>query len=403
MIYRDIIQHLQEMARQFRVVGLVGPRQAGKSTLIEQAFPKHRYVNLENINTLVEAKNDPLHFLTAFPNEHGLIIDEAQNVPELFSSLQVIVDKQRRPGFYILTGSQNFLLNERISQSLAGRIGLVELLPLSVHELQEAALLPTKIDELILRGGYPELYAHGTDLDKWFAAYIRTYIERDVRQAISTVDLVTFQKFLRLAAARVGNLISWSDLARDADNMAPNTAKSWMSVLQASYIVTLLPPYFENVSKPLVKSPKLYFLDTGLACALLRIRTVDDLIVHPLRGALFESFIISELFKSKFNYGLLWDYFFWGEAQGYEVDVVIEKAYKKLIPLEIKASMTLNPAMFANVTKWLSEHRLQAQPEQKGYVIYGGDENIPAKAAEVISWRHVHDLIQKLYLAKNLN
>jgi Predicted ATPase (AAA+ superfamily) len=295
-IKRELAGALATMAQQFPVVAVMGPRQSGKTTLARQTFPDYAYVSLEDLDRRAFAQNDPRGFFASYASASGLIIDEIQNVPDLFSYMQRIVDEQYRPGYYIVTGSQHFLMHEKISQTLAGRVALLTLLPLSVNELRDAGLLAGSATEQLLKGFYPRPYVQPVDRAIWCANYISTYIEKDVRQVLQITDVVSFQRFLKLCAARVGNVINYADLARDAD-ISPNTAKAWLSILEASYVIKFLYPYYRNFNKRVIKSPKLYFYDTALVCSLLGITSEQDLQMHPFRGALFESFAIAELYK----------------------------------------------------------------------------------------------------------
>src|SRR5690606_276113 len=244
-IKRTIAQYLKELARQFSAVAVLGPRQSGKTTLVKETFPNYAYVTLEDIDKKMLAYEDPRGFLEAYSHHEGVIIDEAQEAPELFSYMQGIIDKEYKPGFFILTGSQNFLMHEKITQTLAGRIALLTLLPLSVYELEQAKLLPNDVESLIIKGFYPQLYTQAIDVRTWCANYINTYVEKDVRQLLNITDLLVFGKFLKLCAARIGNLINYADLARDCD-ISAHTAKKWISILETSYIIKLLPPYYKN-------------------------------------------------------------------------------------------------------------------------------------------------------------
>lgn len=390
-IEREISKKLKHLATQFPVIALIGPRQSGKTTLAKHLFSHYVYVSLEDKDIFTIALQDPRRFLTTHGNEHGLIIDEAQRVPELFSYLQGIVDGRYRPGYYILTGSQNFLLYEKITQSLAGRIALLTLFPLSVFELEQAGLLPESLNQLLLQGCYPRIYAQQIGAYDWLNNYVGSYIERDVRQVLNIADVVSFQNFLSLCAARVGNLLNYAELARDAE-ITHHTVKSWISVLETSFITTLLHPYYRNFSKRIIKSPKLYFNDTGLVCFLLGIKTVQDLAIHPLRGAIFEAFIFSEVNKWFYNQGLRSSAYFWRDVQGHEIDGVIEKSFDTVVPLEIKAGVTIQPSFFKGIQDW---QKISGQ-QNKGYVIYGGDKDLSNTRADLVSWRHVHELMQKI-------
>lgn len=300
MIHRKLTEHLTCLATQFSAVAVTGPRQSGKTTLVKKTFPHYVYISLEDLDRRALAQEDPRGFLAAYANYPGMIIDEAQEVPALLSYMQGVIDELYKPGFFILTGSQNFLMHEKITQTLAGRIALLTLLPLSIQELSEANKTPENPSSVILKGLYPQVQTQNIDSRTWCNNYISTYVERDVRQLLNIVDVLTFQRFLKLCAARSGSQLNYAELARDTD-VSPNTIKQWISILQASYIITLLPPYYKNFNKRVTKQPKFYFYDTALACALLGIKTQDDLFTHPLREALFETFIISDIVKYYYN------------------------------------------------------------------------------------------------------
>lgn len=392
-IKRKITQHLIDLARQFSVIAVVGPRQSGKTTLVKETFPDYAYVSLEDLDAKLIAHEDPRGFLQAYAHHKGLIIDEAQEVPALFSYMQGVVDKEYRPGFFILTGSQNFLMHEKITQTLAGRIALLTLLPLSTQELSDAHLLPDDYEALMIKGGYPQLYERDIDVRTWCSNYITTYVERDVRQLLNITDLLTFGRFLKLCAARIGNLINYAELARDCDINA-HTAKEWMAILEASYIVKLVPPYYRNFSKRLTQHPKLYFYDTSLVCQLLNIRSQDELFNHPLRGALFESFIISEFFKYNYNHNETPQIYFWRDAQGHEIDCIIEKNLITAIPIEIKASKTMSNDFFDGLLDW---KKISKQENIESYVVYGGVDSIKREKGHIFSWKNLQQMLKLIY------
>jgi predicted AAA+ superfamily ATPase len=391
-IRRELQPMLERMANQFPIVAIIGPRQSGKTTLAKQTFPEYTYISLEDLDNRQIAQKDPRQFFAAFAQGKGLIIDEIQHVPDLFSYLQTIVDEAYRPGHFIITGSQNFAMLESISQSLAGRITLLTLLPLTVQELQEAHLLPTSLEEVLWKGFYPRLYAQPIDPDIWLRDYISTYIERDVHQLLKVGNILAFQKFIALCAARVGNLLNFSDLARDAD-ISPNTAKAWFSILEASYIVYQLAPHYNNYSKRIIQTPKLYFYDSGLVCALLGITAAKELFIHPLRGHIFESFAITEMLKNRLNRHKKPHLFFWRDTQGHETDCLFEKSYNTLIPVEIKSSMTFNSALLKNLSQWQQIANLENTP---AYVIYAGNTNLNYMHYGIYTWDNIKQLMLKL-------
>lgn len=364
---------------------ILGPRQSGKTTLARAVFPHYKYISLEDLDRKAEAHEDPRRFFASLAQEKGVIIDEIQEAPGLFSYMQGVVDEQNRPGYFVITGSQNFLMHEKITQTLAGRIALLTLLPLSIGELERAHMLPQALESVLLKGFYPRLYGQAIDIHAWFTHYIATYVERDVRQILGISNVIAFQRFLKLCAARIGNLLNYADLARDCD-ISPNTAKAWISILETSYIIKLLYPYHNNFSKRLIKTPKLYFYDTGLAAALLGIERSEDFYSHPMRGALFESLVIGELFKYFYNRGKAPALYFWRDVQGREIDCIIEKGYKQLIPVEVKSGMTIRPEFFKGLAEWST---ITDQPADQGFLIYAGDSDHIRKYGNVISWRNI--------------
>ncbi len=391
MFIRDIKKELKEYA-QFPVVALLGPRQSGKTTLVRDTFKKHIYLNFEHEPTRAYAEQDPEGFLQLYNNNHGIIIDEFQYVPQITSYIQLAVDQFKRPGYFVLTGSQNFLANKAIIQSLAGRIGILVLMPLSLHELQKNKLLAANFDMAIFEGGYPRVYDQGFEPSKFYPSYIQTYIERDVRHLDKVGDLKVFQRFIQLCAGRTGQLLNIDGIANEC-GISFHTARSWLSILEASYIIFLLEPYYRNFNKRLTKSPKLYFLDTGLACSLLRITTVDILTSHPLRGQLFESLIISDLYKQYCNIGTRPSLYFWRDQNGrHELDCIIEEG-TSTYPIEIKSSMTVVPDFYKGLTYW---NELTTTEPSHGYIIYGGSVNQRRRQGAIIGWQSANNLIKTL-------
>ncbi len=302
-------------------------------------------------------------------------------MPELLSYIQTLVDSSPQMGKFILTGSQNFMINAHVSQTLAGRIAILTLWPLSILELRHAEELPDRYDSLLYRGGYPALYSRKVSPEDWYPNYVRTYIERDVRQLQNVEDLGLFQKFVKLCAGRIGQVVNWSDLGRDC-GINHNTVKKWMSLLEASYLVFLLQPHHQNFSKRLIKSPKLYFCDTGLACSLLEIETERQLATHYLRGGLFESMIIAEFIKSRLNRGLNPNCYFWRDKLGHEVDCLLD--WKgKTIPVEIKSAKTISSDFFDGLDYW---NRLADRAPEQSLLIYGGDSDQQRSHGTVLSW-----------------
>lgn len=379
MIERSAHHTLFRLARGFPVVAMTGPRQSGKTTLAKMAFPNKPYLSLEDPDMRALAESDPRGLLARFPD--GAILDEAQRAPELFSYLQTRVDADSRAGLFVLTGSQQFGLLSGISQSLAGRVGLVQLLPFSAEELKAAKCLPGNLDELLFRGLYPPLYDRDIQPGDWYAGYVTTYIERDVRQLINVRDLSTFQRFVKMCAARTGQLLNLSSLASDC-GISHNTAASWISVLEASYIIHLLRPHHRNFNKRLVKSPKLYFWDVGLAAWLLGIREVGQIAFHAQRGALFETFVVAEFLKARFNRGLPSNLFFWRDSKGLEIDLVIEEG-ETLTPVEIKSGQTIAPDFLDGLKRWAALSGTEKHPV---WLVYGGDKEMIRGLATILPW-----------------
>ncbi|MCW5911560.1 MAG: ATP-binding protein [Cyclobacteriaceae bacterium] len=380
MIPRKIEPHIHDLFRHFPVLFVTGPRQSGKTTLVKTLFKQLPYVLLEVPETRRLALEDPRTFLANYPS--GAILDEVQNAPELFSYLQGIVDDDRSTRF-VLTGSQNFLLNERISQSLAGRAGVCSLLPLSVTELPQARL---KADEFIFKGFYPELYSNHVPERLFYPSYIQTYLERDVRSLKNIGDLAQFSLFLKLCAGRIGQVLNVSSLANDA-GISVNTAKAWLSVLEASYLVYRLQPHYKNFNKRLIKSPKLYFTDTGLACNLLGIKTAGEIQGHFAMGQLFENFVIMECYKQRLNKGIRNGLYYWKDNKGIEIDLLIENG-TEMMAIEIKAGKTFSPDFFKNLRYWSG---LSKAPAKNCVVIYGGNNQQMLPYGMLRSWSTMSD------------
>jgi len=381
VIKRTLSTKLISLARSFPVISLLGPRQSGKTTLAKAVFKKHAYVTLENPDEKEFAMYDPKGFLKRFPK--GAILDEIQRAPNILSYIQGLVDADGKPGTFILTGSQQFHLMHKVSQTLAGRSAIVHLLPFSVSELTarksadpfyfDSAATSSKrpalsLEMILYQGLYPRIYDKKLDAHDWLSAYYRTYVERDVRDVINIGNLEDFQRFVRLCAGRAGQMLNLSSIAMDC-GISHTTARQWLSVLQAGFIVHLLPPHFANFSKRLVKSPKLYFLDSGLLCYLLRIRDADDIVAHPMRGAIFESFVVSELYKAFSHIGEIPPLYYWRDRTGHEVDVIIDTG-KRLIPVEVKSSGTMSESFFDGLKYYLMLDRNVAKT---GVLVYGGD------------------------------
>ncbi len=376
MIERALTPKMLSLAQKFQVITLTGPRQSGKTTLVRAAFSALPYASLEDPDVRQLALTDPRGFLSNYPA--GAVLDEIQNTPDLLSYIQRIVDENRQVQF-VLTGSSNFLLMEKINQTLAGRTAVLHLLPFSLVELQP---LPQQYESLIFKGQYPRIYDRDIAPTDFYPAYIQTYVERDVRLMKNIGDINAFIQFTRLCAGRIGQLLNYTGLANDA-GISPNTARAWLSILESSYILYRLQPYHRNFNKRLVKSPKLYFYDTGVACSLLGIRAEDQVSSHYLKGALFENLIINEFIKRNYNRGENRLPYFWQDNHSKEIDCLLVDG-EKVIPVEIKAGKTMSTSYFDNLKYW---GPLNALAEGQGFVVYGGEQSMQTSSGTLISWR----------------
>ena len=390
MLKRGLEPWLVNLFKKYPAIAILGPRQSGKTTLAKETFPHLKYMNLEDLTTRQYATENPKGMLNAYPE--GLIIGEIQNVPDLMSYLQVYIDEKDRPGLYVITGSQQILLNKKISQSLAGRVGINTLLPLSYQELQQQQNY-SNVNELIFNGFYPRLFQYNMTPKEIYPSYIQTYIERDVRQMINISDDLLFYKFLKACALRVGQVLNLSSLAYDC-GISHVTAKKWLSLLEMSFIVYLLRPHHSNFNKRLIKSPKLYFYDTGVACNLLGIARHEELGSHFAKGALFENFIVIEYLKKQYNEGNIPNCYFWRDKLGHEIDFIVERG-TKLFPVEIKSGANINTDYFKN----LRYFNTISDTKHHNYLVYDG----PAESrtdTKMLNWQHMGALwddIENLY------
>lgn len=396
MIPRHIAPYILKYSKQYPIVALVGPRQSGKTTLAKALFPDYKYLSLENLDLRQYASTDPRGFL----NDQGpfVILDEVQRVPELFPYLQEIVDNRQDPAQYILTGSSQFLLIEKITQSLAGRIVTFKLYPLTYTELfhypadsnfeeifrirhqNRQHVSQEQLYNLLWTGFYPRIHDKHLDSYKWYENYLLTYAERDIRSLLNVRNLRTFENFLRLCSSQSGQLINYTNLSNSLGVSVP-TVKEWISILETSGLIFILPPYFENFSKRIVKTPKIYFVDTGLLCHLLSIRNIEHLKTHPLLGSIFESFIVSECFKRFHNLGENPPLYFWRDQSGNEIDLLIYNGQKSF-PVEIKLSQSFHPDFKKTIERWLE---LDENPARQGMVIYCGEHAAQTSAPISIS------------------
>lgn len=383
MIERNLAPMLRKAARRFPAVTLTGPRQSGKSTLCRMAFPSHAYANLEAPDVRAFAQGDPRGFLRQF--NRGAILDEIQRVPQLASYLQVLIDENPKRGRWILTGSQSLSMIESVSQSLAGRTALLQLLPLARDESRRFKRHPKTLDDALFFGGFPRILNERLSPGEWLGAYVRTYVERDVRLVSNIGDLAAFQRFLQLCASRTAQLLNLSSLALDAAISQP-TAKAWLSVLEATFIAFRLAPYFRNIGKRLVKAPKLHFYDTGLVCWLLGIRSAKELRLHPLRGPIFETWVVSEVLKHRTTRGESAGLYFYRDRQGIESDLVIEDG-ERLTIVEAKSGQTATADVVSGGLQ--AQKALCDQGSTSRVVVFGGDTDQSRTDGEVLSWNSI--------------
>lgn len=379
MIQRGAAIKIKQLARKFPAVGLLGPRQSGKTTLAKELFPKKPYISFENQDNVLLATKDPRAFLGQYKN--GAIFDEIQRVPQLLSYMQGVIDAQpNKVGLFIITGSQNLLLLESISQTLAGRIAFIHLLPFSFTELEGSKYGKQSLNKLILNGGYPRLYDKKINPVDYYPNYLLTYVERDVRQIKNISNLALFQRFLKVCASRVGQEVNYTSIGNDT-GVDQKTIMSWFGILEASFIAFRLQPFYKNLGKRLTQMPKLYFYDTGLCCSLLELENESHVNTHPLRGALFENLIILELLKARYNNGQRGNLFYWRDRTGNEIDVLIDQS-SQVIPVEIKTASTFNTDYVKGINYWKKIN----PGTKKSYVIYTGKSAV-LDSSQILNWK----------------
>ncbi len=389
-IKRNIADLIKSGAQQVPVVAVIGPRQSGKSTLVKELFPDYIYLDMQDDELYNFANTDPKGFLNTYQDAKGVIFDEAQYAPKLFSQIKVEVDKDSRPGRYILSGSQNFLLHEKINESLAGRVYFYKLLPLSIPELTSAHLLQHRIEDQICKGFYPRVYQPNMKAAEYYENYIFTYVERDIRTIKNIDNILTFKKFMQLCALRIGTTLNYTDLATNCGiNVA--TARAWLALLETSFILFLMPSYHENLGKRVTKSPKLYFYDVGLAAALIGLNEETLIKKRDLFGGLFENMVIVDLMKQFYARGIHHAFSFYRDTNQNEIDLIIETG-GQTIPVEVKAAETIQSSFF-DTALWLKE---QSKEIAEPVVVYGGSHAQKRSQGSVVSWQELAKVYEKL-------
>jgi uncharacterized protein len=379
MYKRELGPIITKALESYKIVSLLGPRQSGKTTLSKMVGENFDYYNMEDLSFRSRLSDDPKSFFKSLKND--VIIDEVQEWPDILSYIQLFTDDEKWNYRFILTGSNSITLSDKISQSLAGRVRIFQILPLSMRELP-IEKRPHTISEALFKGMYPRIYWQSLDPQEWISSYVQTYIQKDVRQLINLDNLSTFDRFLRLVAGRVGQVLNYSSLANDVGTSVP-TIKSWISILEASYIVFLLNPHHKNFNKRIIKSPKIYFYDTGIVTFLLRIHSPRFLDEYPLRGNIFENWVVGEKIKKFINQGLPSPYYYWRDQHGHELDLVEDQGVR-LYLTEIKSSNTFH-ADFIESIAWLND----LQDQEDGEVIYGGNEEFIFKSININSWKNI--------------
>jgi hypothetical protein len=388
-IKRNLLEVIKSGMQQVPIVAVIGPRQSGKSTLLKNAFKEYTYLDMQDAELCDFANNDPKGFLENYKTGMGVIIDEAQYAPKLFSQLKVEVDKNPRPGYYILSGSQNFLLHEKISESLAGRVYIYTLLPFSIQELKQADLLCERAEDQLYKGFYPRVYQPLINAQDYYENYIATYVERDIRSIRNIDNILTFKKFMQLCALRIGTTINFTDLATNC-GIGINTAKGWLALLETSFIMFQLPSYHNNLGKRITKSPKLYFYDVGLAATIMGLDLETIIKNRMVYGSLFENMVIVDVIKNFNNQGIRHSLTFFRDTNQKEIDLIIEVDGKTL-SVEIKASQTMDTTFFDTAVWFLKEIKSDQQP----IVVYGGEQNQTRSMGNVVSWKKVENIYKK--------
>jgi len=381
MIKRELQKKCAELAKKYPVLTITGPRQSGKTTLAKMCFPRKPYINLEEPDKRQAAIEDPRGFLNNFPN--GVILDEIQRAPELPSYIQSIVDSSGKNGMFVLTGSQQFEITHSISQSLAGRTAVIKLLPFSLKEIKSFCGKKS-LNDLLLCGFYPRIYHENLDPHNFYLNYFDTYVQRDIRQLSQIDNLHVFEKFVRLLAGRTGQLLNYNNLGNDLGVSQP-TVRKWVSLLEAGFVIYILPPFHRNISKRLIKTPKVYFHDVGFLCFLLGIENTKQLKSHPLRGNIFENFVIIEFLKSRFNQAKAGNLYFFRDRTGNEIDIVAE-AGNSLIPVEIKSAQTWSKDFYKGIDFFKD---VFGNSVKKSFVIYGGNEKFTRSHTTFLPWKHL--------------
>ncbi len=384
MITRNLAEHIKAAQGKYPVVTVTGPRQGGKTTLIKSLFPDIPYFSMETPDLRQQVSENPRELFAR--HGHCMVLDEVQRTPEVLSYIQTIVDEDPN-AFFVLSGSHNMLMMENVSQTLAGRTAIFYLLPFSMAELGTAGIVADKYEELLFKGAYPRLYDKGLDPVGFYQSYIETYVQRDVRQIKNIGNLNLFSRFLAMCAGHIGQIVNYSTLANQV-GVSVSTAQSWLSILETSFIVYQLNPYFRNFNKRIVKSPKLYFYDTGLACSLLRITSLDALENYYQKGSLFENFVINEISKTYFNKGSRPPIYYWRDSTGREIDLVIDLG-GRLLPIEVKSGRTFNSDFFKNIEWW---EGVADMPLETGVAIYGGDTDWETAHGKLVSWKLMQSL-----------